>query len=309
MHAIPAFVSGVAHTLGGASLGALAVALMLHLAKIAAEARSWHAIVSHAYPDRDVRFPTTLGAFAGAVGANAVLPARVGEALRLGIVRRRVPGSSVATIASTIVLETAIELVFGLAVIGAVLGAGRSLGPIAAPTTLVAAHPAVLAVVGAVSVLIAGAGFLGRRRLRRAAAGMARGMAIVRSPRRFFRGVIVWKLVAWGLRLAAVYWFLTAFHLAAGLWAVLLVVAAQNLAALLPLAPGGAGTQQAALAFALAGTASVAAAVGLGIGMQASTALIDLAIGTVAVALVSSRSDVRGALRPARRRPALAPTP
>ena len=60
-----------------------------------------------------VRFRTTLGAFVSSIGANAVLPARVGEALRVGIVRRRVPGSSVVTIAATIVLETAIEVAFG----------------------------------------------------------------------------------------------------------------------------------------------------------------------------------------------------
>ena len=88
-----------------------------------------------------------------------------------------------------------------------------------------------------------------------------------------------------------------------GLWAVLLVIAAQNLAALLPLAPGNAGTQQAALAFALAGTVSAAAVVGFGVGMQAATALTDVVIGVVAVALVSSWADVGDAIRrPSRRR-------
>ena len=141
MHALLALGAGAAHTLAGASLGALAVAILLHLGKVAAEARSWHGIVSHAHPVGRVRFRTTLGAFAGAIGANAVLPARVGEALRLGIVRRRVPGSTIATIAGTIVLETAIEVVFGLVVIAVVLLSGRSVGPDRVPRGLHALAP------------------------------------------------------------------------------------------------------------------------------------------------------------------------
>ena len=83
---------------------------------------------------------------------------------------------------------------------------------------------------------------------------------------------------------------------------MLLVVAAQNLAGLLPLAPGSAGTQQAVLAVALAGTVGMSVVVGFGVGMQAATALSDVVFGIVAVALVSSWADVRDALRPARRR-------
>lgn len=301
MHAIIALAVGVAHTLAGASLGALLVALALHLGKVAAEARSWHAIVTYAHPAGRVQFRTTLGAFAGALGANAVLPARVGEALRFGIVRRRVPGSTVATIAGTIVLETAIEIAFGLVVIGAVLVAGRSVGPMGSPTAVIGSHSVALGVIGGGALGLGILGWAVRRRLARITASLGRGLSVVRSPGEM-RGVMAWKLLAWTFRFAAVYFFLLAFHLGGGLWVVLLVVAAQNLAALLPLAPGSAGTQQAALAFALGGTASAAAVVGFGIAMQVATALVDVVIGVLAVALVSSWSDVGDALRPARRR-------
>ncbi len=302
VHAILALAAGATHTLAGASFRALVVAIALHLGKVAAEARSWHGIVSHAHPSSRLRFRTTLGAFAGAIGANAVLPARVGEALRLGIVRRRLPGSTVGTIAGTIVLETAIEIVFGIVVIVIVLLSGRSVGHIGAPAVLAHSHPFVLAAAGVGALAAVIAGFLSRRRIARAVVAIGRGMSVVRSPRLFLRGVMVWKLVAWILRFAAVYFFLLAFHVGVGLWLVLLVVAAQNLAGLLPLAPGGAGTQQAALALALAGTMGTGAIVGFGVGMQGATALADVAVGVVAVALVSSWSDVRAALRPAGRR-------
>ena len=301
-------VAGAMHTLAGASLVALAAALVLHLGKVAAEARSWHAIVSHAHPESSVRYRTSLGAFAGAIGANAVLPARVGEALRLGIMRRRVPGSTVSTIAGTIVLETAIEVVFGLVVIGALLVAGRSVGPVASPLSSIQSHPLVIASVGGGAAVIGLVAWMFRWRLGQVTASLARGMSVVRAPGPLLRGVIAWKLVAWAFRFATVYFFLLAFHVGGSLWAVLLVVAAQNLAALIPLAPGNAGTQQAALAFALAGTVSAAAVVGFGVGMQAATAFTDIVIGVIAVALVSSWSDVGDAMRrPSRRR--LVPVP
>jgi uncharacterized membrane protein YbhN (UPF0104 family) len=280
----------------------LAVAVALHLGKVAAEARSWHGIVSQAYPAGRVRFRTTFGAFAGAIGANAVLPARVGDAFRLGIMRRRVTGSTVATLGATIVLETAIEVVFGLGVIAVVLIAGRSVGNVGSPMSFFHSHPIALGTVGICAIVLGVVGWAMRRRLARVAAAMAQGMSVVRHPRQLLRGVMAWKLLAWALRFGAVYCFLVAFHLNGGLWVVLLVIAAQNLAGSLPLLPGSVGTQQAALAFALAGTVSAAAVVGFGVGMQVATTLADVAIGVVAVALISSWSDFRDALRPARRR-------
>ena len=302
MHAILALAAGATHTLAAASLRVLAVGIALHLGKVAAEARSWHGIVSHAHPGSRLRFRTTLGAFAGAIGANAVLPARVGEALRLGIVRRRLPGSTVATIAGTIVLETAIEIVFGIVVIVGVLLSGQSVGHIGAPATFAQSHPLALAAAGVGVLMVVIAGLVLRRRVAQVAAAIGRGMSVMRSPRYLLRGVMTWKLLAWTLRFAAVYFFLLAFHVGGGLWVVLLVIAAQNLAGLLPLAPGSAGTQQAALVLALAGTVGTGAIVGFGVGMQGATTLADVAVGVVAVALVSSWSDVRAALRPGGRR-------
>ncbi len=299
---ILALAVGAAHTLAGASLGALLVAVVLHLGKVAAEARSWHGIVSYAHPAGRIRYLTSLGAFAGAIGANAVLPARVGEALRLGIMRRRVPGATVASIAGTIVLETSIEIVFGLAVLGGILLAGRSVGGLGSPLVLVSSHPLVAGGVAVAALALGIAGSLMRGRVVGIARSLAQGMSVARAPRPLLGGVMAWKLLAWTLRFAAVYFFLVAFHIGGGIWIVLLVVAAQNLAGLLPLAPGGAGTQQAALALALVGTVSAGAVVGFGVGMQLATALSDVVVGIVAVALISSWSDVGDALRPSRRR-------
>ncbi len=306
MHAVHAIAVGTWSSLAGVSVELLAVALALHLAKLVAEARAWHAIVRHAHAGSDVSFRTTLGAFVGAIGANAILPARVGEALRVGVVRRELAGSSVITIVATIVLETAIEAVFGVAAVVAVLVGGGSIaaGGVTGALAAIAAHPVVLAALGLLLGAAASAAIPFRRHIRSVASRMAEGFSIVRSPRAFATGVMSWKLVAWCLRLACVYAFLVAFHVPAAPWTAVVVVAAQNVAASLPLLPGNAGTQQAAIGLALAGSAGTATLLGFGVGMQASTGAADVAIGIVALALVATRGDLRDALatlRPRRR--------
>jgi uncharacterized membrane protein YbhN (UPF0104 family) len=309
-HGVAVTLAGVGRSLAGVSFAALAIAVLLHVGKLCAEARSWHWIVLYAHDSRDVRFRTTWGAFASSIGANAVLPARVGEALRVGVVRRHVPGSNVATVVATIVLETAIEVAFAAAVIVAVVLGGQSLGSSGGTPGLLglATHPIALCVLSCVVVAATGVGLVYRGRARVLLGRMAAGFAIVRSPRAFVCRVLTWKLVAWTLRLGCVYAFLLAFHVPAAPWTVLVVVAAQNVAASVPLLPGNAGTQQAAIGVALAGSASVAGALGFGVGMQAATAIADVMLGAAALLLVANRGDVSAALatlRPRRRlRPA-----
>jgi len=50
VNAVRALSAGSTHTLAAASVPALAAGAGLHLGKVAAEARCWHAIVSHAHP-------------------------------------------------------------------------------------------------------------------------------------------------------------------------------------------------------------------------------------------------------------------
>lgn len=308
MHGAEAMLAGAVTSLAGVSFTMLALAVGLHVGKLGAEARAWHGIVRHAHASRPVRFRTTLGAFVSSIGANAVLPARVGEALRVGVVRRNVPGSNVVTIAATIALETAIEVAFGAAVIVAVVLAGRSFGPGDNPAwdvRVLTAHPLALAAIACLGLMVLALGLVQRKRIGALFARMAEGFAVVRSPRAFVAHVLSWKLVAWSLRLGSVYAFLVAFHVPAAPWTALAVVAAQNVAASVPLLPGNAGTQQAAIGVALAGSASAAALLGFGVGMQAATTIADLVLGAAALAVVANRRDFRSALAAARvgRRP------
>lgn len=271
----------------------LAGGIALHLLKVVAEARAWHGIVRHAHPGSGVAFPTTLVAFVGSIGAGAVLPARVGDAFRVGVVRRRLTGSSVTTIVSTIVAETVIEVAFAAVVIGAAVIVGNGVWR-TAPIPL-HGHPLLEVATGSVGIGLLGIGVALRRRLAHLLEQLRRGCSILTAPRELGR-VLGWKMVAWGLRLLAVYVFLTAFHLPSTPSTVLVVVAAQSVAALVPFLPGNAGAQQAVLAAAFVGVVSTTSVLGFGVGMQAATSVADVGIGVIAVIAVARGRD-RGWLR------------
>jgi uncharacterized membrane protein YbhN (UPF0104 family) len=129
---------------------------------------------------------------------------------------------------------------------------------------------------------------------------MRRGFAIMGAPGALGRGVMSWKVLAWVLRLGSIYFFLVAFHVPGTAWTVMLVVAAQVAASLVPLLPGNAGAQQAALVVGLAGYATAASVVALGVGMQAATGVVDLVLGGLAVGLVANGGELRSLLRRSR---------
>ena len=97
-----------------------------------------------------------------------------------------------------------------------------------------------------------------------------------------------WQALGCLLRVASTYWFLVAFHVAASLHAVLLVIAVQLVAGPAPLTPGGAGSQQAILVAALS-PATAPTVLGFGIGTQVSILLADLVLGGVSLMTGSLR--------------------
>ena len=307
MAAAVALIGGALATIAGVSPWLLGLALALHLLKVVAEARAWHGIVVHAHRDGDrevLPFRTTLAAFVGSIGVNAVIPARLGDAFRVGLLRRRLPGSSVPTLGATIVLETVLELMFAATVVGIVLVGGGSVGSVGfvgRSTAGLLSSPLLLGLAATVLVVVGAFAVVFRHPARDLGSRVVRGFSVVGSPRAF-GGVGLWKVTAWTLRIACVFTFLLAFHMPATAWTALVVIGAQSVAGTVPLAPGNAGTQQAALALAFRGMVGAGTVVGFGVGMQASTALVDLVAGGAAVALVAGGSELRETLSASRGR-------
>jgi uncharacterized membrane protein YbhN (UPF0104 family) len=270
------------------SLIPLAVALVLHLAKLGVRARAWHNIVGAAYPCDRPRFRHALGAFLAGTGVGACIPARAGGLVRVGLMRSRVSSSSFPGLVSTLIAESVFDAAVAAVIVIAVLivaGPG-SVGDGSFPGPL-GQHPAI-AGLAAVAVTLAAGGLALQRRARiRSLLRDARiGLAAFTYPARYLRGVASWQVLGCALRVASTYWFLVAFHVPASLHTALLVIAVQLVAGMVPLTPGGAGSQQAILVAALS-PATTSTVLGFGIGTQVSTLLADLVLGGVSLILMT----------------------
>jgi uncharacterized protein (TIRG00374 family) len=126
-------------------------------------------------------------------------------------------------------------------------------------------------------------------RLRTLRRHVAQGGAILKTPRRYARQVVLVQAGAWTCRIAVVFFLLAAFGLPASVPTAGLVMVVAGLSTLVPLTPGGAGTQQVMLAYALHQTVAAAAAVSFSLGMQAGVTVVNALLG-VAAAMVAFRT-------------------
>jgi uncharacterized protein (TIRG00374 family) len=272
---------------------ALALALLCHVAKMMARGRSWRNIVAASYPESEVRWRSVFGAYAGGVGVNAILPARGGDLLRLYLVKHRVQGATYPTLAATLVVDTLLDFVLaaGLVVWALWLGVLPGLEVIHLFPSIdwfwLLHYPRLTAVL--VVALVVAAFLLGLWASKHVAAftrRVALGFAILRTPSVYLRRVVPWQLLDWAFRLATVYFFLVAFGIHANLHNALLVQVTQSLATVLPLTPGGIGTEQALLVYVLSGTAPLSAVLSFSVGMKLVLIVANVIVGFAAIALM-----------------------
>jgi len=295
------------NALAGASVGWLALGVLLHLANQAVRGRGWFAIVRAANPgDESLRRRDAILAWVAGAGAGGVVSARGGDLVRVLLLGRRAQDTRSSVLAGTLVAEAAGDALVGAAVIGlaVALGAAPAFG-LPGPATLAAAG-------GAITLLAVVALVLHRRggRMSRIAAGVGRGCAPLGHPATFARRVLPWQAGSRALRAAAICCFLLAFSLPAGAAAVLLVMLAQSGGRLLPLAPASAAASVAMLAAGFGpATGTTVHAADVAAFMVGMSLLLTLAGAVLAIAVICAGADraaIWRALRPRRRTAAVA---
>jgi uncharacterized membrane protein YbhN (UPF0104 family) len=122
---------------------------------------------------------------------------------------------------------------------------------------------------------------------------VAQGAAILKTPGRYARDVALFQAGAWACRIGVVFFLLAAFGLHATVPRAALVMVLCGASTLVPVTPGGAGTQQVMLAVALSQVASAGAVLSFSIGMQAGVTAVNALLGLLAT-MVAFRT-----LRPA----------
>lgn len=285
-HAFSAFLDHV----GDIRLLPLLIALVLHSASLTVRARVWRNILRSAFPDRVVTTAGSFWAYMAGIGANAIAPFRGGDVVRIYATRRLLPGASVATIVSTLVAET----IFGFFVIAGLTAwavTSGGLPPIvklpdakAFEFSFYARHAWLVLLatllLAAFAVLVLR---LAEHRVRALSRHLADGFRVLHPPRSFVHVVALPQLVDWVLRGATAYAMLAAFGVHPSVRAAVLVLVIDSAATAIPITPGGAGAQQALLAFALAGAASQSQILAYSVGQQLVITLANIAIGLVAL--------------------------
>jgi uncharacterized membrane protein YbhN (UPF0104 family) len=279
--------------LAAVHFGPLALAIACHILKLLAATRAWRNIVADAYPGEQVRWRHMFGAFTAGVGINALLPARGGDVVKLYLAKRSIRGSTYTTLASTILVQS----IFDFAVASILLIWAIQQGVLPGLDVLphlpsfdfawFFAHPQAAAVfLAALFVgLVALAVWL-EQHVTAFHARVAQGFRVLGNRPRYFRRVALWQAVDWSLRIATVYFFLHAFDVEAGVRNAFLGQVANSLATVLPISPGGIGTEQALIVYVLSGEATRTDLLSLSVGMRLTLTIVNVALGFAALFLM-----------------------
>ena len=278
--------------------GALLLGISFHVLRLLAVSRAWQNIIAAAYPGKEIRWRSIVAAVFAGVGINAILPARGGEVVRIFLAKRSVEGSSYATVTSTVLLlgvfdlTLAGSLVIWAGVAGLLPGLDK-LGPsfdfgwaVDNPRGAVIGVLVVLLIL--LAVLLWFAEQIGDFKQH-----IAQGFTALRDFRFYLRRVALWQAVDWTCRLVAVFFFLSAFGLPATLHNALLVQVSAGLASLVPISPGGIGTEQAFLLYLFSGQVSNSALLAFSVGMRLTLMAVNAVLGFAAIFLTLKTVDWR----------------
>ena len=263
------------------------VALLLNLLSVVVRALAWRTVIDQAMPEPHPTAVQVFSSFSIGLLANAALPARAGELVRIGVLRRHLPPRRGlwATLAGTVFAHRVFDLVAVTLLVLYVLVEARI--PAWAVTSLV-----VVVALGAVLLGIAVAAAqrhtvdVGRElgRIRGLVTMARQGLGVMRSPLGATAALLA-QCVGWALQLLAVWAAMEAFRIDEPLAAAGLVLLLMNVASIFPLWPGNVGLVQAAVALPLVSYGiTYAHGFAFGIGLQAIEASVGIGAGLVFLA-------------------------
>jgi uncharacterized membrane protein YbhN (UPF0104 family) len=297
LHAIRVFFESLA----AVEFGALALAIASHILKTMCTSRAWRNTLAASYPDTEVRWRSIYAAYLSGVGINAIVPARGGDAVRLYIAHRAVAGSTYVTLGSSLIVlsifDTAMALlIFAYALTLGVLPGVGSLGNLPgfdfgfflANPEFSAALLIALLIFGTIGVLWA------RVHIDEFKQHVGQGLAVLRDRTEYLRRVALWQAGDWALRFVAIWFFLDAFGIPQSIQNVLLVQVTQSLATLVPISPGGIGTEQAFIVYVFSGTGiGRATLIAFSVGMKLTLIVTNVILGFTALFVTLGHTNWR----------------
>jgi uncharacterized protein (TIRG00374 family) len=265
----------------------IAAAIALNVLSVGARCLSWHVVITQAIPRPHPRFRDTFSAFSVGLLANSVLPGRIGELARVGVLAGHLPsGQQIwASLTGSVFAHRLFDLFPAALLLVYVLQTAKI--PHWAATSLY-----LFVGIGATLFALAMAGAKTHHRASFAEADrklhqllmMVRtGLGVLRAPIPAV-GAALLQMLGWAFQLAGIYVAMRAFGIYESLPAAALVLALMNVATIFPLWPGNVGLVQAAVALPLV-SYGVAKARGFafGIGLQAIDVAVGVGLGLIAL--------------------------
>jgi uncharacterized membrane protein YbhN (UPF0104 family) len=285
----------------------LFLAVLAQLAKLSCTSMAWRNVLAAAYPGERVPRRSILGAYLAGVGVNAIVPLRAGDAVRVVLAHRAVRNSTYTTVVSS----SFVLSIFDMAAASSVL-AWAALTQDALPGigdlprlpsfefSWILQHPLALdlAVAGIV-VVAALVGIWIHAHVLDFWARVKQAFTVVQRPARYLRTVALWQAGDWLLRLVAIWFLLDAFDIPQSVENVLLVQVSASIATLIPLTPGGIGTEQAFLLYVFRGTVASSKLLAFSVGLKLVTVGTNVIAGFTAIALTLRTLRYKRALEPA----------
>jgi uncharacterized membrane protein YbhN (UPF0104 family) len=278
---------------------AMAVALGFYLLHLLARSRAWQNVLRAAYPSRTVPYWRIAAAYLVGAGMNSVVPARIGDAVKIFLAKRSIRGSTYTAVVSSFFVGSVFDTSAGILVFIYALTQGLLPNPPELPdlpafdVAFWAQHPSLLLfTLTALGIIIVTAFALLARRVEAFWDRVKQGAIVLATPSLYLRTVASWQGAGWVLRFFSLWFFLEAFHVGGTFQNVMLVMSVQTVSTLLPLTPGGAGAQQALLVATLVGPGPIAVLT-YSVGQQIAIAAWTVILGALALILVFRTTDWR----------------
>jgi uncharacterized membrane protein YbhN (UPF0104 family) len=279
--------------LGSVSFLPLAAAIGCHLLKMACTSRAWRNVLAAAYPEARVPWISIYGAYLSGVGINAIIPARAGDAVRIVLAHRAIPGSTYTTVVSSTLVLSFFDMFAASALLTWALTTGALPGLdvlsglesfdfawlFARPLLFDLVIAGILVAIGILAFWIAGHVADLREHI-------AQAFRVMSPPTRYLSSVALWQAADWALRLVTIWFLLAAFHIPQTLEHAGLVQVSTSVATLLPITPAGVGTEQAFLLYVLNGVASAAVLLAFSVGAKLTLTITNVVAGFTAIALI-----------------------
>ena len=291
--------------LGSVDFLPLALAIGCHLLKMACTSRAWRNVLAAAYPESRVPWPSIYAAYLAGVGINAIIPARAGDAVRIVLAHRAIPGSTYTTVVSSTVVLSFFDMLAASLLIAWAATSGRlpGLDVLSRLETFefawLLSRPMLFDLTLAGLMIAAGVfGFWIARHVANFRERVAQAFRVMSPPTRYLGRVASWQAVDWSLRLLTIWFLLDAFDVPQTLENTGLVQASSSVATLLPITPAGIGTEQAFLLYVLNGVAAASVLLAFSVGAKLTLTLTNVVAGFTAIALTLRTVRYKKALGP-----------